>query len=90
LGHSRIQAANILRQYLCDEAGVCKGKRGNAITLNASNPVFKTIPNPTTPLQPNFDDCGMYMLEAMEKILQNYDKYHEYLLVSAEVIGLSF
>jgi Ulp1 family protease len=80
LGNSRKRAADVLKQYLCDEAGVAKENR-EAVRTDPTNPVFVTIPNPKTPLQPNFCDCGVYVIETIEKMLTKFELYRDYLLV---------
>ena len=80
LGHVRKRAADVLKQYLCDEAGVPKKDR-EAVKIDPKNPVFVSITNPKTPLQPNFCDCGVYVIEAIEKVITNFEFCRDYLLV---------
>ncbi|KAI1932880.1 hypothetical protein LOZ65_000487 [Ophidiomyces ophidiicola] len=68
LGCSRSPTIKILREYLEEEA---KSKRG--ITIDS-----KTIKGMTAqqiPLQPNYSDCGLYLLAYLENFVQDPDTF---------------
>jgi Ulp1 family protease len=82
MGTQQLNTANVLKQYICDEAGIGKKDR-KAVHIEPNNNVFVTITQPDMPRQPNVHDCGMYVLATIEKILREPKFCREYLLVLA-------
>ncbi|CAG8126402.1 unnamed protein product [Penicillium salamii] len=63
---SRSPTIKVLRDYISAEA---KGKRGMQIKTND----IKGMRGREIPLQPNFSDCGLYLLAYLEKFTQSPD-----------------
>lgn len=66
LDQSRSPAIRILREYISTEA---KTKR--AVEINSND--IKGMRGREIPLQPNFSDCGLYLLAYLEKFTQSPD-----------------
>ncbi|CRG87389.1 Sentrin-specific protease 6 [Talaromyces islandicus] len=73
LGAARQPAIKILRTYLLEEA---VSKR----SLNVDAKDIKGMTAKEIPLQPNFSDCGLYLLAYMEKFVQDPDTFVRNLL----------
>lgn len=73
LGHSRSPTIKNLREYVCKEAG---SKRG----LEVDSADIKGMCARQIPLQPNFSDCGLYLLAYLEKFVQDPDPFTRKLL----------
>lgn len=63
---SRSPTIKVLREYISAEA---KGKRGVQIQTSG----IKGMRGRGIPLQPNFSDCGLYLLAYLEKFIQSPD-----------------
>ncbi|KAL1989293.1 hypothetical protein VTN96DRAFT_55 [Rasamsonia emersonii] len=70
LGASRYPAIKVLRAYLLEEA---MSKR----SLQIDPKDIKGITAGEIPLQPNFSDCGLYLLAYLEKFAQDPDGFVE-------------
>ncbi|KAJ5573757.1 uncharacterized protein N7459_008184 [Penicillium hispanicum] len=57
-----------LREYVCEEAA---SKRG--VKINSGD--IKGMRARQIPLQPNYSDCGLYLLAYVEKFIQNPDSF---------------
>lgn len=66
LDQSRSPAIRVLREYITTEA---KTKR--AVEINSND--IKGMRGREIPLQPNFSDCGLYLLAYLEKFTQSPD-----------------
>ncbi|RAL01912.1 cysteine proteinase, partial [Aspergillus ibericus CBS 121593] len=64
LNVSRSPTISSLREYLCREA---KSKKGIEINKNS----IKGMRAQDIPLQPNYSDCGLYLLAYLEKFVQD-------------------
>lgn len=73
LGAARSPAIRILRTYLLEEA---VSKR----SLNVDAKDIKGMTAKEIPLQPNFSDCGLYLLAYLEKFVQDPDTFVRNLL----------
>ena len=73
LGLTRSPTIRILREYLQEEA---MSKR--AIQIDAKG--IRGMTARAIPLQPNFSDCGLYLLAYLEKFVQDPDLFIERLL----------
>ncbi|KAH8702132.1 hypothetical protein BGW36DRAFT_289987 [Talaromyces proteolyticus] len=73
LGLSRQPAIKVLRTYLIEEA---VSKR----SLNLDPKDIKGMTAKEIPLQPNFSDCGLYLLAYLEKFVQDPDTFMQRLL----------
>ncbi|KAL4804901.1 hypothetical protein BDV18DRAFT_161305 [Aspergillus unguis] len=73
LNQSRSSTISTLREYLSAEA---KSKRG--IEINKA--LVKGMTAKEIPQQPNFSDCGLYLLAYIEKFVQNPDLFVRKLL----------
>lgn len=73
LGAARQPAVKILKTYLLEEAG---SKR--SLTVDIKD--IKGMTAREIPLQPNFSDCGLYLLAYMEKFVQDPDTFVRSLL----------
>lgn len=73
LNQSRSSTISNLREYLSAEA---KSKRG--IEINKT--LIKGMTAKEIPQQPNFSDCGLYLLAYLEKFVQNPDIFTRRLL----------
>jgi hypothetical protein len=73
LGAARQPAIRILRTYLLEEA---VSKR----SLNVDAKDIKGMTAKEIPLQPNFSDCGLYLLAYLEKFVQDPDTFVRNLL----------
>ncbi|PYI07994.1 cysteine proteinase [Aspergillus sclerotiicarbonarius CBS 121057] len=68
LNVSRSPTISSLREYLCREA---KSKKGIEINKN----LIKGMRAQDIPLQPNYSDCGLYLLAYLEKFVQDPDVF---------------
>ncbi|PWY86456.1 Ulp1 protease [Aspergillus sclerotioniger CBS 115572] len=68
LNVSRSPTISSLREYLCKEA---KSKKGIDINKN----LIKGMRAQDIPLQPNYSDCGLYLLAYLEKFVQDPDVF---------------
>ncbi|OJJ32975.1 hypothetical protein ASPWEDRAFT_599768 [Aspergillus wentii DTO 134E9] len=68
LDATRSPTIKVLRQYLSEEA---KSKRGLEIDTNE----IKGMKARQIPLQPNWSDCGLYLLAYVEKFVQDPDLF---------------
>ncbi|KAJ5775173.1 uncharacterized protein N7511_000184 [Penicillium nucicola] len=68
LGISRATTVRMLKDYICREA---TAKRAVDIDQKA----IKGMCARQIPLQPNFSDCGLYLLAYLEKFVQNPDVF---------------
>ncbi|EEP79049.1 predicted protein [Uncinocarpus reesii 1704] len=73
LGCSRSPTSRTLREYLEEEA---KSKR--AVDIDVKE--VKGMTAKQIPLQPNFSDCGLYLLAYLEKFVQDPDSFVKKLL----------
>lgn len=73
LGCSRSPTIRILREYLEEEA---KSKRSTTIDSKE----IKGMTAQQIPQQPNFSDCGLYLLVYLEKFIQDPDTFIKKLL----------
>ncbi|KAJ5689268.1 Peptidase C48 SUMO/Sentrin/Ubl1 [Penicillium macrosclerotiorum] len=64
----RSPTIKLLRDYICQEAA---SKRG--VEVNPTN--IKGMRARAIPLQPNYSDCGLYLLAYTEKFVQNPDQF---------------
>lgn len=64
----RSPTINVLRNYLQEEA---KSKRG----LDIDTSLIKGMKAQEIPLQPNYSDCGLYLLAYVEKFVQDPDTF---------------
>ena len=75
----RTKPYQALKAYLIDEA---KSKKAGLFDGKKVNPAqIITIKSPCVPLQPNHYDCGVYVVKYVETLLNDPQKYTEYLLV---------
>jgi hypothetical protein len=68
LGISRTTTVRMLKDYICREA---MAKRGVEIDTKT----IKGMCARQIPLQPNFSDCGLYLLAYLEKFVQSPDDF---------------
>ncbi|RAK80346.1 cysteine proteinase [Aspergillus fijiensis CBS 313.89] len=68
LGVTRSPTSRILRDYLYEEA---KSKKG--VEINTK--LIRGITAQKIPLQPNYSDCGLYLLAYLEKFVQDPDTF---------------
>ncbi|RAH80566.1 cysteine proteinase [Aspergillus japonicus CBS 114.51] len=68
LGITRSPTSRILREYLYEEA---KSKKG--VEINAKS--IRGITAQKIPLQPNYSDCGLYLMAYLEKFVQDPDTF---------------
>jgi sentrin-specific protease 7 len=73
LGATRFPAVKALRSYLLEEAA---SKR----SLDLDPKDIKSMTAKEIPLQPNFWDCGLYLLAYLEKFVQDPDQFARKLL----------
>lgn len=73
LGHSRSPTIRILKDYILKEAA---SKRG----IDVEPTGIKGMCARQIPLQPNFSDCGLYLLAYLEKFVQDPDPFTRKLL----------
>ncbi|RAL09184.1 SUMO protease ULP2 [Aspergillus homomorphus CBS 101889] len=78
LGMTRTPTSRILREYLYEEA---KSKKGIEIAAKC----IRGITAQKIPLQPNFSDCGLYLLAYMEKFVQDPDTFIRKILQKEDV-----
>jgi Ulp1 family protease len=77
LGVKRIRPTRVLRNYVCQELAT-----KHQIEVDPDSPAyFDSIPEAKTPFQPNHCDCGVYLIQAIETIVNNPEKFRDYLLV---------
>ncbi|KAJ5318009.1 hypothetical protein N7508_002517 [Penicillium antarcticum] len=68
LGISRATTVRMLKDYICREA---MAKRG----IEIDQKIIKGMCARQIPLQPNFSDCGLYLLAYLEKFVQSPDDF---------------
>lgn len=65
---ARSPTIKVLREYICKEAA---SKRG----VEIDNSSIKGMRARQIPLQPNYSDCGLYLLAYVEKFVQDPDQF---------------
>lgn len=73
LGAARQPAIRVLRAYLMEEADAKQ-------SLDLDTKDIKGMTAKEIPLQPNYSDCGLYLLAYLEKFVQNPDTFIRKLL----------
>jgi Ulp1 family protease len=78
LGVKRTRPTKVLRNYLCQELAT-----KHQIQIDPeSKAYFDSLPDTKTPFQPNHCDCGVYLIQALETIVNSPVKFRDYLLVN--------
>ncbi|PYH42684.1 SUMO protease ULP2 [Aspergillus saccharolyticus JOP 1030-1] len=78
LGIARSPTSRILREYLYEEAKFKKG-----VEIDAKS--IRGMTAQKIPLQPNFSDCGLYLLAYLEKFVQDPDMFIRKILQKEDV-----
>lgn len=70
LDANRSPTVKVLREYICKEAD---SKR--KVEIKSPSTVIKGMRAQNIPLQPNYSDCGLYLLAYMERFVRSPDEF---------------